>query len=1019
MEFNLLLKWKKLMAAGCCCLALLLIFTDSVAQERILSGRVLSSDDNASVPGVSVLVKGTSNGTVTDADGNFSIRVAEGAVLQFSYIGYAKKEVTVSAETQITVMLDPDISMLDEVVVVGYGEQKRSNLTASVSTLDMSIKQNTPTTNASQALHGVPGLWVNQAGGKPGQDNASIRIRGLGTTNSSAPLVLVNGIEYDMNEINPNDIETITVLKDASAAIYGSRAANGVILVTTKSGKKEQSEVTYSFSHGIQQTTFMPDVVWDPIQYMEMRNQALINQGQAITYTQAQIDEYRAGMATDPVTYPNINWFDYLLKNGYLQQHNLRFSGGNEKTTYSLSLGYMDQDGVFIDANHANRYSINLNVSSQISEKLKVGANLIGNYRKYTEPSFGNGTNYYMNRFMRVLPIFTPYTHDGRYGNAVFATPGRNTIENPLMLLKEGSNVHAVQRIFTKVFADYQLPFNLMYSVNFGVDKMDGSARQFVPLLTSYNPKTGVPNIYNNNPYSYNYNDNNMNYTFYQTLTWDKLFADKHSVTAMIGQSYQEYEDSYFSGRMEGYFDNTLTDLNAGATNPQAGGAVTNEKIASYFGRLNYGFNEKYLVEAMFRIDGSSRFASGNRWGFFPAVSAAWRMDQEAFLADASFISALKVRASWGQLGNLDREAALHRYLNTVNLGQDYTFGNTVVPGAAVTTYNDPSITWETTTTYNAGVDFEGGEGLIGVTLDVFKKRTEDILRGVAIPAQVGNLGAPQRNIGTVDNTGYELTLSHRRDINDFRYSVSASLAYVKNEIVDLNGEQVISGSRILKEGYPIDAYYIYKAEGIYQTADEVANSVRLSNNVKPGYLKYANLDNDATIDGDDRIITGSSIPKYNYSFNINLGYKAFSLTTFFQGVQGINILPTANFMIPFNNGAGVTKEWATDSWTPENPGARLPLLTTSTATENFVSSTFWLRDASYLRLKNIQLKYDFPEKWISKLSLRKLSVFANGENLVTFTKFDYFDPEKNIKNDNLYEYPTLKTYSFGINATF
>jgi len=431
MKSDLQFKWKKLLAAGCCCLALMLVVTDSIAQERILSGTVLSSDDNTTVPGVSVLVKGTSTGTVTDADGKFSISVSEGAVLQFSYIGFAKKEVTVSAETQITVMLDPDVSMLDEVVVVGYGEQKRANLTASVSTLDMNIKQNTPTTNASQALHGVAGLWVNQAGGKPGQDNASIRIRGLGTTNSSAPLVLVNGIEYDMNEINPNDIETITVLKDASAAIYGSRAANGVILVTTKSGKKEQSEVTYSFSHGIQQATFMPDVVWDPIQYMEMRNQALVNQGQAATYSPAQIEEYRAGMATDPITYPNINWFDYLMKNGYLQQHNLRFSGGNEKTTYSLSLGYMDQDGVFIDANHANRYSLNLNLSTQVSEKLKVGANLIGNYRKYTQPSFGNGTNYFMNRFMRVLPIFTPYTHDGEYGNAVFSTPGRNKPENP------------------------------------------------------------------------------------------------------------------------------------------------------------------------------------------------------------------------------------------------------------------------------------------------------------------------------------------------------------------------------------------------------------------------------------------------------------------------------------------------------------------------------------------------------------------------------------------------------------
>jgi TonB-linked SusC/RagA family outer membrane protein len=971
------------MAAGCCCLAFLLIVIDSSAQQKTVTGKVLSSDDQSSIPGVSVLIKGTAKGTVTDADGIFTLEVTEGTILQFSYIGYAKKEILVGSETQLNVSLDPDLSELDEVVVVGYGEQKRSMLTASVSTLDMKVKENTPTTNASQALHGVPGLWVNQAGGKPGQDVADIKIRGLGTMNSSNPLVLVNGIEYNMNELNPNDIETITVLKDASAAIYGSRAANGVIMITTKSGKKDHAEINYSFSYGIQQVTKMPDVLWDPIVYMQGRNQALLNEGKAITYTDAQIQEYRDGMATNPYTYPNMNWFDYILKNGQLQQHNLRFSGGNDKTTYSLSVGYMDQDGVLVEANHANRYTLNLNLSTQVSDKLKVGTNIIGNYRTYTENP--DGTSYFFNRFMRVLPIFSPYLPDGRYANAVFATPGRNSIENPIMLLKEGSGKHLEQRILAKVFADYQLPFNLIYSVNFGVDKLDNAYRRFIPFRTSYNPKTLVPNYYTTVASSYNQDDNNLNYTFYHTLTWEKLFADKHNVMAMVGSSFTRFDASTFNGKMEGYFDNQLTDLTAGATNPTAAGAVTEEKLASYFGRVNYNFNEKYIVEGIFRLDGSSRFAPGNRWGFFPGVSAAWRMDQESFLTDASFVNALKLRLSWGKLGNLDQNAALHRYLNTVNLGQDYSFGGVIAPGAAVTTYNDPSISWETTTTYNAGVDFEGWNGLLGVTLDVFKRRTDDILRSVPIPAQVGNLGAPQRNIGAVENTGFEIILSHRREIQDFRYEVSGSLSYVKNEVVDLDDQQVISGVRIIKEGYPIDAYYIYRAEGIYQTADQVDNSATLSGNVKPGYLQYWDRDDDDDIDGDDRIITGSSIPKYNYSFNINLGYKRINLTAFFQGVKDIDTYPTANLMIPYNNGAGVLKEWITDSWTPENTSASLPILTTNTATENFANSTFWLRDASYLRLKNIQLRYDLPEKWVSKLSLKKLSVFANGENLVTF----------------------------------
>lgn len=987
-----------------------------------IKGRV-TNESGQPLAGVSITIKGESGGITTDNNGVFRIETNKTNVtLVVSFVGYTTREIKVQGtETNLQIQLALAVNNMEEFVVVGYGAKKKVSVTGSLSVLDMKTKDNTPTTNASQALHGVSGVWVNQAGGKPGQDVGTIRIRGVGTLNNNDPLVLVDGIEYNINEINPNFIESMTVLKDAAAAIYGSRAANGVILITTKTGKKGKMEINYSYNYGIQKPTFLPDVLWDPIQYMQLKNQALINEGKspaAVDYSAAQIEEYKNGMATDPYTYPHLNWFDYVMKNGSLHQHNLRFSGGTDKVTYNMALGYMDHDGILVDANHANRYTLNLNVTAQATNRLKVGTNIIGNFRTFTQPAFGgsNPTGYYFTRLTRVLPIMTPYLPDGRYGSMVFATPGRNTIENPIMLLKEGSNYNAPQRILAKVFAEYKLPFNLTYNLNLGVDKLDGYARSFVPLIRSYNPKTGAPNNYNINPASNNYDENNRTLTVYHTLNWDKAIGD-HQITAMGGQSYTRFDNSEFNGHAEGYFDNTITDLNAGTTNMTTDGRVTKDVLISYFGRLGYTFKDKYMLEGIIRYDGSSRFADGHRWGAFPSLSAGWRIDKENFFNVPS-VDLLKLRASWGELGN--QAVGLYSYYNLVSVGSTYSFNDVIAPAAAVTRYNDPKITWETTTTYNGGVDAELWKGKLTASVDVFKRRTSGILRPVQIPDQVGGLTGPTQNVGVVDNTGFEIALGHRNKIGEISYEVNGSVSYVKNEVVSLRGQSIITSRRITKEGYPIDAYYLYEATGIYQNQDEINNSAKISNAVKPGYLKYNDVFKDNKIDGKDRIITGSSIPKYNYSFNINVGYKNFMLTSFWQGVQGINLYPTVNLATPFNNGAGVTKEWATDSWRPDNPNARLPILTTATgATENYQPSTFWLKDGSYLRLKNIQLRYNLPGKIASLLAMSRCTLFVNGENLVTFTKFKDFDPEKSTTGDSFYEYPTLKTFSFGLNVNF
>ncbi|WP_240903079.1 TonB-dependent receptor [Sphingobacterium sp. SGG-5] len=1000
-------------------------FTESEimeVQQRTIQGTV-RNEKGAPLVGVSILVKGTTTGTSTDRQGFYTITLPkENSVLIFSSMGYATQEANVLDRTELSVMLKEQSSDLEEVVIVGYGTQKKSSVTGALSVLNMRDKENQPHTNVSQALHGVSGLWVNQAGGKPGQDVGSIKVRGIGTLNNSNPLVLVDGIEYNMNDVNPEFIESVTVLKDASAAIYGSRAANGVILITTKQGVRGRRKINYSYSHGFQKATALPDVEWDAIKYMELKNTALRNEGKtAVDYSDELIEAYRQGMDYDPLAYPSVNWFDEVLTTGILQQHNLSFSGGSDAITYNLAAGYSNHDGILIAANNAKRYSINMNITANISDKFKIGGNFIGNYRRYTEPAQGaDATDYYFNRLMRALPIYGTYLPDGRYANLAVTTPSRSGAENLIQYLKEGTDIHTPQRLLAKVFAEYQLPFHINYNFNIALDKLDGYSHKFEPILVAYNPQTWTPGYAQANASAESYNENLIHPTIYHSLDWEQLIGDKHNLSVMLGQSYERYNRRTITARTEGYFDNTLEDLNAGSLNPKVSGGSSEDILASYFGRLGYDYQEKYLLEATFRYDGSSRFAPEKRWGFFPAMLVGWRIDKEPFFEYLSNkINFLKLRGSVGTMGN-QQTVSLYGYMNTVVLNQDYNFNDMISSGAAVTSQGNPNITWERTTTYNAGADFEVNNGKFGGSLDIYKRRTVDILRAVGIPGQVGALAGPIMNVGVVDNKGYEVLLYHRSAVGAFSYKLNGSVGYVTNKVVDLDGETIINGRRIIKEGFPIDAYYLLEADGIYQNIEEVQNSVTTSGAVKPGYIRYIDHNNDRVIDGEDRVIIGSSIPRYTYSFGLDVSYKNISLNTFFQGVAGVNIYPTANLAFPFNNGAGVTKEWETDAWTPEHRNARLPILTTATgATENFQNSTFWLKDASYLRLKNIQVNYRLPKDWLTALSLTNLTVFANGNNLFTFSKFKMFDPEKNIGKDNLYEYPSLKTYSFGLNVTF
>lgn len=989
-----------------------------------VSGKVQSAVDGNPLSGATVHVVSSDKNALTRSDGSFTIQAKDGDSVLISMIGYLSQTVVVTGGTVGTITLQEDANDLANVVVVGYGTQKKVNLTGAVTTVDMTEKEGQPITNASNALHGTPGLFVNLSNSQPGVDRSTIRIRGIGTLNNNDPLVLVDGVEYSLDELNPSDIATITVLKDASASIYGSRAGNGVILVTTKTGKGK-SKVNYNYYIGSHKPTYLPDAIWDPIVYMKLKNDALRNEGKTkLDYSDEEIAEYQAGLKTDPFTYPSSNWFDIALKNGQIQKHDVSVSGGNDKSSYRLSLGVLDRDGIIIGpGNSEKKYSLGLNTSFHVTKRLTVGMTLDGYYRKYTTPFYTSFWSY----LMRSLPILTDTLKDGRYGNSWLRTPGRNNWENPRMIAYTGYGHKTVQRFVASVFANYKLPFDITYNIKYGVDKYDGLLEEFTPQVKTWNPKTGDFINWNSPataPRSANTDYNNLNSHFYQTLDWAKTFGQDHHLTVMVGNSYDNFEVKGFDAAMTGYLDGTLTALDAGTERYATGGKSTRDVLISYFGRVNYDYKGKYLLEGIIRSDGSGRFADGRRWGAFPGLSAGWRIDKENFFPWKSTFDLFKLRASYGKVGN--QAVPLYSYENSIDLGQNYSFGGALASGAAATAYVDPSITWETTTNYNLGLDLELLNHRLNVTAEIYKKRTSNILRAVDIPDQVGGLKGPQQNIGTMDNNGIELSLGYNDHIGDFTYGFNGSVSYNKNKVIDLDGQIIYNFgtnlSTITMEGLPIDSHFLLDAIGIFQSDEEVANSPFQSNSTKAGYIKYRDVNNDGIINADDRVVikSSSALPKYTYGFGLNFGYKGLTLTANFQGVAGIKVYPEGNLTFPFNNGAGATWEWTTDAWTPDNPNARLPIVTTGkSGQDNFKNSDFWLRDGSYLRMKNIQLAYQLPDKWMSRLKITGLSVYINAENYLTFSKFKDYDPETALNVSSLYHYPMLKTLSAGARITF
>ncbi|MCE7060743.1 TonB-dependent receptor [Dyadobacter sp. CY343] len=978
------------------------------APKKNVSGKVLDEAQRG-LPGVSVVLKGSQIGATTDSEGFFQLNIPDNtpsdAMLVFSFVGYTSQELAINGQAAFTVSLVPEDKSLSEVVVVGYGTQKKVNLTGSVSVVTSEELTRRPVGQTSAALQGVvPGLTVTQRSGQPGRDGAGLRIRGVGTTGNSDPLVIVDGVESAINNIDPNEIENISILKDASsAAIYGSRAANGVILITTKRGSEKGMSVNYNMYAGWQTPTDTPDKV-NGIDHINLINEAYTNTGRSPLYTEQYIQDYLTKGPADRDQFPDTDWQKMTLKNsGFMQSHYIGVNGGNDKVKVLGSFSYLDQDGIIPNTNF-KRYNLRINTDAKIGKKLSTSMDIFLRRTDLTEPSSGAG---YVFHWMRRIPANQAgILSSGKYGE------GWNG-DHPLARAKDGGltqesslssilNLNLTYKPTSWLTANliyapkFNLPFNKTFNNTVQTYRWDGSPSYAVPARNSLS-QSSSREWYNN---------------LRALVTFDKTFGDHH-LTVLGGFQREDQRNAWISVYREVFLLPDYQEINAGnRENERTGGSAEHWALQSYFGRLNYNYKEKYLFEANARYDGSSRFATGNKYAVFPSFSAGWRIIEESFMSGLSnVVTDMKLRASWGKLGN--QNIGLYPFAAFIGIGSsNYIFDGKNITGASLNEMANPAIRWESTTATNFGLDLTLWSKL-NVTAEYYMRRTDDILLRLDIPTMIG-LTAPYQNAGVVSNKGWDVSLGYRDRIEDFTYNVSVNFSDVKNKVVDMRGVQR-SGLQVSNEGYPIGSFYGYVADGFFQTETEVKEHAKQFGNVAPGDIKYRDLNDDGIINNLDQQVIGSNIPRYNYSANFDFGYKGIDLSVFLQGVGKVDGYLSGHGIMPFFEGSTI-QESQRDSWRPDNTDAEFPRLAFN-ETNNIQNSSYWLRNAAYLRIKNIQLAYTIPQSLL-KNKVQKLRIYASGQNMFSFDKFwPGFDVEAPVGNAGWY--PQMKVYTVGLDVRF
>ena len=974
------------------------------AQGFIVSGTVVSAEDNQPLIGVSVREKSARNGTTTDAGGAFRLEVASSdAVLQFSYIGYGTLEVPVAGQTALAVVLDANANMLQDVVVTGYKKEIRSDISSSIASIKSRDIEKLVVSGLDQALQGqAAGVMVTQVTGSPGDDIA-VRIRGAGTLGNNNPLFVIDGVPTtgNINMFSPGDIESIEVLKDgAAAAIYGARAANGVVLITTKRGKSGKPVFSFNAYSGIQQAVNLPELL-NAAEYLEVRNEAIVN-ANALRNPANQLPTYDPAILD---TLPDNNWLDKVFGLAPIQHYSLSAMGGSENSNFYISGEYQTQDGVF-KGQAFDKYQVRFN--GEIGNKrFRVGNNLSFShtYRKVIGASgdgYGQGNELSGIRYALIAaPVFPEKYADGTYVK-VSSELGDPTLfgdgnANPVVFVNNTDWTIRRYRVFGNVFAEYTVLEGLRLRSTLGGDFQFEREKLFKERLSAaiYDP-TSL----------------NEGRVFNQTLVWNNT-ADfqrtfgNHRVSALLGMEAIQNHTDYLGASANNFRSTDQLFRYIDASNPEAlenlgaSGIATEWALLSYFGQAGYSFKGRYVLSAAVRRDGSSRFGPNNRWGVFPSVSAAWNVSNERFFEPVKFISTLKIRASWGQLGN--QEIGIYPFSSLVSTGDRvYIFGDKIVTGSTILETGNSNIRWETSTQTNLGLDVSFWQDRLSLSADLFRKKTDDILVRVPAPQAGGAQRPPFVNAASVENKGVELGLIYKNRIEKFNYYVGANISAVRNKVLSIADSEPILGGFGLSDGpltktepgYQVGSFFLYEMDGIFQTQDEIDASPFQTQYTRPGDVKFADLNGDNKIDDKDRKHIGNPFPDFTYGVNMGFNWNNFDFSALVQGVQGNDVyFLYGNFAYETQLRGFNSYKDALNRWTPSNTNTNIPKLSVDDRNGNRRASTRFLEDGSYLRIRNITLGYNFAPllRWGDISGFR---LYVTAQNAFTFTKYPGLDPE-------------------------
>ncbi|GAA4496417.1 TonB-dependent receptor [Hymenobacter ginsengisoli] len=996
-----------------------------------VTGRVVGPDGKP-LPGVTVLVRGTTVGGTTDADGRFALRAPEGSTLLFSFIGYIGQPVVVTSAnaSNVSVTMREDTQKLNEVVVVGYGTQERGSVTGAISSVNGAELAKQPVPDVTQALQGkVAGVTITSNGGTPGGSaGSSVRVRGITSAGNNNPLYVIDGFPIgssdsgnELQGISPDDIETIDILKDASAtAIYGVRAANGVVLITTKHGKAGQSNVNVNAYNGVQSVARRLNLL-NAQEYAVINNESRIAAGKPIVVDRLR-DPASLGTGTD--------WQDLVFRRARIQNYSLGVNGGSDKASYALSASYFQQDGIIIGTNF-ERYTLRANGEVKLGRLLKVGNNIQLTHLSDRQVTTNSGEYGTIQQLIRIPAIIQPYRSDGYWYEPTGSTD--NFIEeNPLASAQRNDQRYVQNRILTTFYAELEPLKGLRFRTNVGADLLFSTFNSFAP---SAPPFPGVTSRYATAGASAT-SSYVPSYLIENTATYDKLIADKHQVTFLLGQSAQEFNYSNVEAYRTGYLRNDLRVINAGPINTllaNAGTINSPQHLASYFGRLNYEFAGKYLFSAIARYDGSSVFPPGEKFGFFPGASVGWRISEEPFLKGNRAISNLKLRAGYGRVGN-PLNAGRFAYLYSINFGITYPFGpepQTINTGGAPTRLSNPLLRWENNNQANVGIDLGFLDNRIEASIDFYNRNSPNLIAPVPVSYASGTYESVNTNAASAYNRGIDFSLTTRNFIGSnggFSWTTSVTLSAFKTKLESLgagvpyNGGNTLAGDPIVRyaAGQPFGSFYGYVADGLFQTADEVAKAPKQENGTAPGDIRFKDLNGDGMITAADKTFIGKPNPNFTFGITNTFNYKGFDFSFFINGSQGNQIYNQNRYLLEsalYGSFSGGTI--TLNRWTGPGTSNDVPRAIDSDPNRNLRVSSHFVEDGSFVRLKNVTLGYTLPASLLSRISSKQIRFYVTGQNLITLTHYTGFDPEVSASGVDLGIYPQSRVFTGGVNIGF